>query len=168
LQDFQSAIAVELMTVHAKWLSLMVAFGNKTIDLKEIVDEALENVRVGESFSSKRIQFNIMMLEGREWCNRLDQASDNNVAEIMDAEDPLLYCILLALQENQKGIHVYGSTLLIRLRMYLIMKKMIFFGVPLILVGLLDIYILYGPLLNGATIVIFLASLRILIIVVLK
>jgi acetyl-CoA synthetase len=52
--------------------------------------------------------------------------------------------------------------------MYLIMKKMIFFGVPLILVGLLDICILYGPLLNGATIVIFLVSLRILIIVVLE
>jgi hypothetical protein len=47
-------VQVELMTVHAKWLSLMVAFGNKTIDLKEIVDEALENVRVGESISSQK------------------------------------------------------------------------------------------------------------------
>jgi hypothetical protein len=35
------------MTVHAKWLSLRWWLrGNKTIDLKEIVDEALENVLV--------------------------------------------------------------------------------------------------------------------------
>jgi acetyl-CoA synthetase len=39
------ALQVELMTVHAKWLSPDGGFrGNKTIDLKEIVDEALENV----------------------------------------------------------------------------------------------------------------------------
>jgi hypothetical protein len=33
----------------------------------------------------------------------LDQASDNNVAEIMDAEDPLLFYIRLVLLVNQKG-----------------------------------------------------------------
>jgi hypothetical protein len=32
----------------------------------------------------------------------LDQASDNNVAEIMDAEDPLLFYIRLVLLVNQK------------------------------------------------------------------
>jgi acetyl-CoA synthetase len=49
-----SAVQVELMTVHVKWLSLRWWLrGNKTIDLKEIVDEALENVLV-ESISSQK------------------------------------------------------------------------------------------------------------------
>jgi hypothetical protein len=44
------------------------------------------------------------MTEGRDqWLQPLlDQASDNNVAEIMDAEDPLLFYIRLVLLVNQK------------------------------------------------------------------
>jgi acyl-coenzyme A synthetase/AMP-(fatty) acid ligase len=67
----------------------------------------------------------------------LDEASDNNTAEIMDAEDPLFilytstgkpkeWCIL------QQDI---WCTQPILLKMYLIMKTTIFSGVLRILVG---------------------------------
>jgi acyl-coenzyme A synthetase/AMP-(fatty) acid ligase len=72
-------------------------------------------------------------------CNPLDEASDNNTAEIMDAEDPLFilytsgstgkpreWCIL------QQDI---WCTQPILLKMYLIMKTTIFSGVLRILVG---------------------------------
>jgi acetyl-CoA synthetase len=47
------------------------------------------------------------MTEGRDqWLQPLlDQASDNNVAEIMDAEDPLLFYIRLVLLVNQRMVH---------------------------------------------------------------
>jgi hypothetical protein len=50
----------------------------------------------------------------------LDQASDNNVAEIMDAEDPLFIFTLPVLQENQKEWHycIIWCILPIRLRMF--------------------------------------------------
>jgi hypothetical protein len=52
----------------------------------------------------------------------LDQASDNNVAEIMDAEDPLFILTLPVLQENQKEWYtlqqVIWCILPIRLRMF--------------------------------------------------
>jgi hypothetical protein len=38
----------------------------------------------------------------------LDQASDNNVAEIMDAEDPYSSFTLPVLPENQKESHTAG------------------------------------------------------------
>jgi acetyl-CoA synthetase len=86
--------------------------GNKTIDLKkEIVDEAPENVLVEKVLVAKRIQFNIMMLEGRDqWQPLLDQASDN-VAEIMDAEDPLFILYTSGSTGKPKGSYygrIYG------------------------------------------------------------
>jgi hypothetical protein len=52
---------------------------------------------------AKRINSTIKMKEGRDqWLPLLDQASDNNVAEIMDAEDPLFILTLPVLPENQK------------------------------------------------------------------
>jgi acetyl-CoA synthetase len=77
-----------------------------------------------------------MMLEGREWLQPLlDQASI--IVEIMDAEDPLFILYTLALQENQKGmVHTTAGYMVYTAYTFknvLIMKKMIFFGVPLIL-----------------------------------
>jgi acyl-CoA synthetase (AMP-forming)/AMP-acid ligase II len=75
------------------------------------------------------------MKEGRDqWLQPLlDQASDN-VAEIMDAEDPLFILYTSGSTENQKEWYtgrVIWCILPIRLRMFLIMKTMIFSGVPL-------------------------------------
>jgi acetyl-CoA synthetase len=84
---------------------------------------------------------------------------DNNVAEIMDAEDPLFILTLPVPPENQKEWYtlqqVIWCILPIRLRMFLIMKTMIFLCTADIgwITG--HSYILYGPLLNGATTVIF-------------
>jgi hypothetical protein len=64
------------------------------------------------------------MKEGRDqWLQPLlDQASDNNVAEIMDAEDPLFILTLPVLPENQKEWYtlqqVIWCILPIRLRMF--------------------------------------------------
>jgi acyl-coenzyme A synthetase/AMP-(fatty) acid ligase len=68
----------------------------------------------------------------------LEEALDNNVAEIMDAEDPfILYTS--GSTENQKEWYipqrVTWSIPHIHSKMYLTMKKMIFSGVLQILVG---------------------------------
>jgi acetyl-CoA synthetase len=68
----------------------------------------------------------------------LDQASDNNVAEIMDAEDPLLFYIRLVLLETKRdgayhswihGVYCYTFKNVFNY------KDNDIFGVPLILVG---------------------------------
>ncbi|TXD63202.1 AMP-binding protein, partial [Polaribacter glomeratus] len=66
--------------------------GAKTIDLKGIVDEALESCPgVEHVLVAKRINSDIYMKEGRDkWLQPLlDAASTKCEAEVMDAEDPL-------------------------------------------------------------------------------
>jgi acetyl-CoA synthetase len=83
----------------------------------------------------------------------LDQASDNNVAEIMDAEDPLLFYIRLVLLVNQKGWCIpqldTWCILPTPLKMFSTIRTMIFLCTADIgwITG--HSYILYGPLLNG-------------------
>jgi acetyl-CoA synthetase len=102
------------------------------------------------------------MKEGRDqWLQPLlDQASDNNVAEIMDAEDPLFILTLPVLPENQKewytlqqGYMVYSAYTFKNVFNY--EDNDIFWCTADIgwITG--HSYILYGPLLNGATTVIF-------------
>jgi acetyl-CoA synthetase len=85
------------------------------------------------------------MKEGRDqWLQPLlDQASDNNVAEIMDAEDPLFILYTSGSTGKPKGmVHTTAGYMVYSAYTFknvLIMKTMIFFGVPLILVGLPDI-----------------------------
>src|SRR5699024_3707630 len=62
--------------------------GNKTIDLKGIIDEAVKNCDIVETiFVVKRTNAQVTMTEGRDlWLQPLlDKALSNNVAEIMDA-----------------------------------------------------------------------------------
>jgi acetyl-CoA synthetase len=62
------------------------------------------------------------MKEGRDqWLQPLDQASDNNVAEIMDAEDPLFILYTSGSTGKPKGmVHTQRlwCILPIRLRMF--------------------------------------------------
>jgi acetyl-CoA synthetase len=96
---------------------------------------------------AKRINSTIKMKEGRDqWLQPLlDQASDNNVAEIMDAEDPLFILYTSGSTGKPKGmVHTTAGYMVYSAYTFknvLIMKTMIFFGVPLILVGLPDILI---------------------------
>jgi acetyl-CoA synthetase len=87
-----------------------------------------------------------MMLEGRDqWLQPLlDQASDNS--EIMDAEDPLF--ILYSTGKPKVWFILrqdiwYTAYTFKNVFNY---EEMIFFGVPLILVGLLDIRIFFMDL----------------------
>ena len=137
--------------------------GNKTIDLKSIVDEALlhcpcvENVLV-----AKRINSTIHMKEGRDqWLQPLlDQASDNNVAEIMDAEDPLFILYTSGSTGKPKGmVHTTAGYMVYSAYTF---KNVFNYEDNDIFWCTADIgwitghsYILYGPLLNGATTVIF-------------
>ena len=81
--------------------------GNKTVDLKSIVDEALLNSpSVKNVLVVKRINTDIDMKEGRDqWLQPLlDKASDNSPAEIMDAEDPLFILYTSGSTGKPKGM----------------------------------------------------------------
>ena len=81
--------------------------GNKTIDLKGIVDDALNNCPcVSTVLVAKRTHTPIDMKQGRDqWLQPLlDEASDNNVAEIMDAEDPLFILYTSGSTGKPKGM----------------------------------------------------------------
>ena len=137
--------------------------GNKTIDLKSIVDEALLNCPCVENvLVAKRINSTINMKEGRDrWLQPLlDQASDNNVAEIMDAEDPLFILYTSGSTGKPKGmVHTTAGYMVYTAYTF---KNVFNYEDNDIFWCTADIgwitghsYILYGPLLNGATTVIF-------------
>lgn len=137
--------------------------GNKTIDLKGIVDEALTNTPCVEKvLVVKRTHTEIKMKDGRDqWLQPLlDQASDNNTAEIMDAEDPLFILYTSGSTGKPKGmVHTTAGYMVYTAYTF---KNVFNYEDNDIFWCTADIgwitghsYILYGPLLNGATTVIF-------------
>ncbi len=137
--------------------------GNKTIDLKGIVDEALTNTPCVEKvLVVKRTNTEIKMKEGRDqWLQPLlEQASDNNTAEIMDAEDPLFILYTSGSTGKPKGmVHTTAGYMVYTAYTF---KNVFNYEDNDIFWCTADIgwitghsYILYGPLLNGATTVIF-------------
>ena len=137
--------------------------GNKSIDLKGIVDEALEKCPcVTKVLVVKRTNTNVHMKEGRDqWIQpMLDAASDNNVAEIMDAEDPLFILYTSGSTGKPKGmVHTTAGYMVYTAYTF---KNVFNYEENDIFWCTADIgwitghsYILYGPLLNGATTVIF-------------
>ena len=137
--------------------------GNKTIDLKGIIDEALESCpSVKTVLIAKRINSEIQMKAGRDqWLQPLlDKASDNNVAEIMDSEDPLFILYTSGSTGKPKGmVHTTAGYMVYTAYTF---KNVFNYEENDIFWCTADIgwitghsYILYGPLLNGATTVIF-------------
>jgi len=137
--------------------------GNKTIDLKGIIDEALINTTCVEKvLVVKRTKTDIKMKEGRDqWLQPLlDQASDNNTAEIMDAEDPLFILYTSGSTGKPKGmVHTTAGYMVYTAYTF---KNVFNYEDNDVFWCTADIgwitghsYILYGPLLNGATTVIF-------------
>jgi acetyl-CoA synthetase len=137
--------------------------GNKTIDLKGIIDESLINCpSVEKVLVAKRINSDVNMVEGRDqWLQPLlDQASDNNVAEIMDAEDPLFILYTSGSTGKPKGmVHTTAGYMVYTAYTF---KNVFNYEENDVFWCTADIgwitghsYILYGPLLNGATTVIF-------------
>jgi acetyl-CoA synthetase len=137
--------------------------GNKTIDLKGIIDEALINCPcVLNVLVVKRTNTSIDMKAGRDqWLQPLlDEASDNNVAEIMDAEDPLFILYTSGSTGKPKGmVHTTAGYMVYTAYTF---KNVFNHEENDIFWCTADIgwitghsYALYGPLLNGGTTVIF-------------
>ncbi|MFM2213054.1 MAG: Acetyl-coenzyme synthetase [Bacteroidota bacterium] len=137
--------------------------GNKAIDLKGIVDDALEKCPCVEKvLVVNRTNTPVNMKEGRDqWLQPLvDAAVPNNVAEIMDAEDPLFILYTSGSTGKPKGmLHTTAGYMVYTAYTF---KNVFNYEENDIFWCTADIgwitghsYILYGPLLNGATTVIF-------------
>ncbi len=137
--------------------------GNKSIALKSIIDEAVEDCpTVGKVLVVKRTNSTVIMKDGRDlWLQPLlNDASDNNTAEIMDAEDPLFILYTSGSTGKPKGmVHSTAGYMVYTAYTF---KNVFHFEENDIFWCTADIgwitghsYILYGPLLNGATTVIF-------------
>lgn len=137
--------------------------GNKTIDLKGIIDEALEKCPcVEKTLVVKRTNSKVNMKEGRDYWLQplLDSAPSNNVAEIMDAEDPLFILYTSGSTGKPKGMmHTTAGYMVYSAYTF---KNIFNYEENDVYWCTADIgwitghsYIVYGPLLNGATTVIF-------------
>lgn len=137
--------------------------GNKVLDLKSIVDEALEKTpSVEKVLVVKRTQNEIKMKEHRDfWMEDLyEQASPDFVSVIMDAEDPLFILYTSGSTGKPKGmLHTCAGYMVYTAYTF---KNVFNYKENDIYWCTADIgwitghsYILYGPLLNGATTVIF-------------
>jgi len=137
--------------------------GAKTIDLKSIADEALESCQGIESvLVAKRINTDINMKAGRDyWLQALlDQASTECKAEIMDAEDPLFILYTSGSTGKPKGmVHTTAGYMVYTAYTF---KNVFQYEENDVYWCTADIgwitghsYIVYGPLTNGATTVMF-------------
>lgn len=137
--------------------------GAKSINLKGIVDEALtKSPCVEKVFLVKRTNEEINFQEGRDiWLQPLiDKAETTSRAEIMDAEDPLFILYTSGSTGKPKGmVHTTGGYMVFSAYTF---KNVFNYKTDDVFWCTADIgwitghsYILYGPLLNGATTIIF-------------
>ncbi|MDT0690341.1 acetate--CoA ligase [Salegentibacter sp. F188] len=137
--------------------------GNKTLDLKGIVDKALEDCpNVETVLVAKRVGADIDMKEGRDkWLQPLlDEASSECQPEIMDAEDPLFILYTSGSTGTPKGmVHTTGGYMVYTAYTF---KNIFQYKEEDVYWCTADIgwitghsYILYGPLANGATTLMF-------------
>ncbi|WP_405266619.1 acetate--CoA ligase [Cellulophaga sp. Ld12] len=137
--------------------------GNKSIDLKGIVDKALEECPgVAHVLVAKRTKSTIEMKNGRdEWLQPLlDAAYGDCVPEIMDAEDPLFILYTSGSTGRPKGmVHTIGGYMVYTAYTF---KNVFQYRENDVYWCTADIgwitghsYIVYGPLANGATTLMF-------------
>jgi acetyl-CoA synthetase len=136
--------------------------GNKKIDVKGVVDEALEKSSVETVIVCRRTGGEVTMKEGRDfwWHDVIRDQEDSNAAEEMDSEDPLFILYTSGSTGKPKGV-VHSTA------GYMVYTKYSFENVFQYSPG--DIYwctadigwitghsyIVYGPLLAGATTLMF-------------
>jgi len=137
--------------------------GNKSIDLKGIVDKALEGCPgVTNVLVVKRTGTKIEMIKGRDkWLQPLlDEAYADCVAEIMDAEDPLFILYTSGSTGTPKGmVHTTAGYMVYTAYTF---KNVFQYKEHDVFWCTADIgwitghsYIVYGPLANGATTLVF-------------
>ncbi|MTG97441.1 MULTISPECIES: acetate--CoA ligase [Myroides] len=137
--------------------------GSKTIPLKPIIDEALESCPgVEKVLLVKRTGAEIAFKEGRDmWlAPLLEEASINHVAQVMDAEDPLFILYTSGSTGSPKGmVHTTAGYMVQTAYSF---KNIFDYKDEDIFWCTADCgwitghsYIIYGPLLNGATTVMF-------------
>lgn len=137
--------------------------GNKTIDLKSIVDDALENTPSVQSvLVVKRTGGNVVMKEGRdEWiAPLLKEASTECRAETMEAEDSLFILYTSGSTGQPKGmLHTTAGYMVYSAYTF---KNVFQYREDDVYWCSADIgwitghsYIVYGPLANGATSVLY-------------
>ncbi|MGG8495247.1 acetate--CoA ligase [Tenacibaculum sp. TC6] len=137
--------------------------GAKTIDLKVIVDEALENCKcVDTVLVAKRTHTKVHMKDDRDqWLQPLlDNASDECEPEIMDAEAPLFILYTSGSTGSPKGmLHTTAGYMVYTAYTF---KNVFNYRENDVYWCTADIgwitghsYIVYGPLTNGATTVMF-------------
>lgn len=137
--------------------------GSKVLDLKSIIDEAVEKCPTVEKvLVVKRTKNEVKMKEGRDfWMEDLyEKASSDFVTIIMDAEDPLFILYTSGSTGKPKGmLHTCAGYMVYTGYTF---KNVFNYQENDIYWCTADIgwitghsYILYGPLINGATTVIF-------------
>ncbi|MCA4806553.1 acetate--CoA ligase [Myroides odoratimimus] len=137
--------------------------GNKTIPLKPIIDEALDSCPgVEKVLVVKRTGAEFAFKEGRDmWlAPLLEEASNNHVAQVMDAEDPLFILYTSGSTGAPKGmVHTTAGYMVQTAYSF---KNIFDYKEEDIFWCTADCgwitghsYIIYGPLLNGATTVMF-------------
>ncbi|MCC1484581.1 acetate--CoA ligase [Winogradskyella immobilis] len=137
--------------------------GAKTIDLKTIVDEALEDCPgVKDVLVAKRIHSEVDMKSGRDhWLQPLlEEAYSDYTAEIMNAEDPLFILYTSGSTGKPKGmLHTTAGYMVYSAYTF---KNVFQYKENDVYWCTADIgwitghsYIVYGPLANGATTVMF-------------
>ena len=137
--------------------------GSKTIPIKTIIDAAVEKCDSVETvIIKKRTGAKVSMKEGRDfwWDELCEGVSTENIAEIMDSEDPLFILYTSGSTGQPKGVlHTTGG--------YMVYTSYTFRNVFQYSQG--DVYfcsadigwitghsyIVYGPLLSGATTLMF-------------
>lgn len=137
--------------------------GNKTIDLKHIVDEALHQCPgVERVLVVRRTGGDVVMKKGRDqWLQPLlDEAAALHVAEVVDAEDPLFILYTSGSTGKPKGmLHTTAGYMVFMgytfKNVFGYKKKDVYWCTADIGWVTGHSYIVYGPLLNGATTLIF-------------
>ena len=160
-----SAVATRVNDCEAKMIITSDGSyrGNKAIDLKGIIDEAVEKCPTVEKvLVVKRTNTDIKIKEGRDFLldDYYPKASTDFVTKIMDAEDPLFILYTSGSTGKPKGmLHTTAGYMVYTAYTF---KNVFSYRENDIYWCTADIgwitghsYILYGPLLNGATTVIF-------------